>query len=119
MNTTVMNVELKALVDIIFDGINLTEDLVSVNYSKVISDAISLFEAAPQAIQNISDFLPEIVALSGSEQEQDLIAYIETKIQMIPSVTAQSIFSIIIKVITDLVTIIEDILNLKKLIKKN
>lgn len=76
-----MNVELKALLDLVFDGESLVVQLVAkANFMVLLPQIFKILSMdVPPAVSNWSDLAAEIAALPGSAQEADLIAYIEQK----------------------------------------
>lgn len=107
------NIEIKYLIDIAFEGVSVVEDIVNKSYVSMITDMVKLAESLPSAISNFSDLQTEIAALPGTTQEQDLVSYIESKFSGIGTPKAQSILSVALKMITDLVVVIQDALALK------
>lgn len=90
-----MNVELKALLALVFDGIALGEQaLAKVSLFTLLASAGQmLIGDLPPVIANWSDLMNEIKALSGSKQEQDLVAYIESRFAGVGNDKAQKILA--------------------------
>lgn len=100
-----MNSELKSLINLVFDAEGMVAALIAKeNFFTLLPKVFSvLTQDLPSAITNWGDLKNEIAALSGSAQEADLLAFIQSKfILAIPSEKAQAILAAILKLVMDL-----------------
>lgn len=76
-----MNTELKSLINVVFDGIKIEQDVV--NKKAIISilpDVFKLLSDIGPAVQHAPGLLDEIKQLPGSEHMLDLISFIQSKL---------------------------------------
>lgn len=99
-----MNTELKNFLDVAFDGYKLVTDIESKSYFAIVGDLFEAAKTMPSIISNFGDLSAEIEALPGSEQQADLVSYVETKFANIGSAKAQLILSASLKLVMDLIT---------------
>lgn len=113
-----MNTELKALIGSAFDVIGAVKDAVAKAdfVTKILPDLYKVFVSdLPNVISNWSDLKKEIDALSGSDAEADLIAYICAEFAGIDSdEKAKNILNAVLKLLVD---VAQDALLLEKAIK--
>ncbi len=109
-----MNQLLKALLDVAFDGLKLTEDSIAKNYFSIFGDMTGLIGDVPSVIANFSDLSNELKSLAGSDQEADLVEYVKEKFKLSgSSAKAQIILAAGLKMVQDLVVVVQDGLDLK------
>lgn len=98
-----MNTELKALLDLIFDGESLVAKLVAKqNFFTLLPQVFSILTAdLPNAVNNWGSLQAEIAALPGTAQEADLVAYVQKKFALAVSddAKAQAILAAVLKVV--------------------
>lgn len=112
-----MNIELKDLLDVAFEALVIGEDALEKHYFAILLDMVKLVGSVPGAVENIGDLKAEISALpSDPAAQQDLILYIESSFASIAPVKAQHILNASLKVVMDLITMIQDALVLKNAI---
>lgn len=112
-----MNVDLKAIVNVICDAINIGEDVAGKHWMQIIGAVIGLFKDLPAVSQNISDLKAEILALpANTAAQQDLISYIETRVAGIANAQAQSILGSALDLVSGVLAVIEKAILLKALI---
>lgn len=114
-----MNVELKALLDVCFDGLQLGEDAIHKSYFSLVGDLVKILGDLPAAANNFSDLQAEIAALTGKDQQADLIAYMEAKFKESPfnSEKAQVIISKALVVVQGAISEAQSVLDLVAAIK--
>ena len=113
-----MNVELKDLLDVAFDGIALGQDALAKNYLSIMGDVAKLTADAPGAIANFPDLQAELNQLQNPANQADLINYIETKFKgQFSSDKAQTILAGALQLVQHLVTCVQDALALEQAIK--
>lgn len=90
--TTSTNVEIKDLLGVILNGLNIGEDVIGHNYFSIIGNAISMIADITGAIANVGDLKNELEALASNAAAQtDLITYIEGLFPSLPKATVQSV----------------------------
>lgn len=113
-----MNTLLKALLVETLNGISLAEDAIHKNYFSVMADVGKILFNSPAVIANISDLQAELKALPGSDQETDLISFIEAEFsEQFPNTKAQAILNLSLKLIQETINCIIDGIALKNAIQ--
>lgn len=111
------SVEIKALLDIVFSGIQTVEDAISKSYFSIIGDAIKLLDEIPGVVDNIGDIQAELAAIPMNTVVQaDLISYVESKFPKLGNLDTAVVLTAAIKMVSDLVLAIQDGLALKKIV---
>lgn len=101
-----MNTELKAMIDLIFDGEKILAGLVKKQTFLYMLPALFEFATVdlPSVIASYSDLKPEIEALPGSDAEMDLVVYIQAKFNSaVSNEKSQAILATALKLVLDLV----------------
>lgn len=76
-----MNVELKALLQAVFDLVKLIEDAVAKkSFPELFPGLYKLASDIPAIIANWNDLLPELQKLDGVEADMDLIAFVSSQL---------------------------------------
>lgn len=111
-----MDVELKDIVDLLWDGVNVAEDVAQKAYLSLPGALAKMLADAPGAMENINDLQAEITALPGADQEADMKAYIEQKFSSEPAKT-QLILAATLLAAQTAVTLAQNLLALKAAIQ--
>lgn len=114
-----MNTELKALFSLVLDGYQIVQSAIAKqNFFFFLPQIYQVAMDIAPAVANWNDLQPEILALSGSEQEADLAAFIEQKFGVIGAgPEAQAVVSASLKLIQDGVALeaaIQALIHVKK-----
>lgn len=110
-----MNLELKAILDLIFDAVIAGEHAIQKkSFAEMLPDIYKIVADVPAVVVNHASFMAEIKALPGSEQEKDLIAYVVQKFALVDNdAKAQKILSASLMIaehaIVDIMALVEAI----------
>lgn len=111
------NVEIKDVLDIIFETIVLAEDGIFKNYFKMIADLVKILESTPAAIAEIKSFKTEMEDLEKSPAyRESLLSYIQEKLPDVMSSRVEEILMASLRIVNDLVQTIEDAVALKNIV---
>lgn len=109
-------VELEDLLDVVFDGIVVEEEVFNQEYGALFGSVIHLFKDVPGPLENICDLKVEIQDLeSNSDAQQELVSYVESKVSSIASGSALDLLYAGLHVVSSLLVLIENVVALKKL----
>jgi hypothetical protein len=115
--TTSTNVEIKDLLGIVFNGVNIGEDVLNHNWFSIVGNALSLVGDVPGAIANVGDIKNELEALATNPSAQsDLIIYVEGLFPSIPKATVQSVLGEALSVLSGIFGLVTKASSLKTLI---
>lgn len=112
------NVELKDVIDMIFNVILMVEDISEKSYFKLLEDIVKTMGSLPGLVSNFGDLKSEINALLMKPENQvDLLTYAESQLPNVANPEIQGIVKASLKTAYDLIVAIEDIFALKKAIQ--
>lgn len=82
-----MNAELKAMLRTLFDLVKVIEHAVAKDdfVSVLLPDLYRLASDVPGIVSNWNDLLPELKALSGKEEDADLLAFVLAQLSSVTS----------------------------------
>lgn len=110
------NEGLKGILSEVFDSIGAIEDIQSHDYFGLIGELAKMLAELPDVAANISDIKAEIRQLPGSQQQEDLISFIETEFEsQFPSAKAQSILSTSLNIVKSAINLVEGSFEMKKI----
>lgn len=111
-----MNTTLKTLMSLLFDSYDLVKDVeAKKNIFQIIPDGMAALSDLRKVISGMSTFQTEVAALKGTQEEIDLVSFIETKFSLeTPSDKAQKILAASLNLI---VNVVQDAIALEAAIK--
>lgn len=113
-----MNLELKSILSVLFDLVQVGEDVYEKNYTALAGKLVSVISQVPTLVAHAGELQAEISALPGTAQEADLIAFIETKLVGLPGGDAAQVCAACLKILIHSADVVQDVIELKELVSK-
>lgn len=114
-----MSEELKAILALVFDAIELGKDGLSKNYFQLMSDAVKLMGDMPMVVKSFSDVQNEILLLQDPAHQNDLLAFIRAKFgsSSLNQGNAQEVLSCALVLVQHSISVYQGVMDLKKAIQ--
>lgn len=119
MDSKLNDIELKDLLDVVFDAITMEDDLIHKHWGDLIENSISLFKDIPNPATHIAEIKLELANVLGNpELQRDLVSYVEEKFSDdgSHSARAKEILAAALDMLVSLLDVVEKGLALKQLV---